>query len=226
MLLFSILILCLTHVECKKFDAKSECLNHVSSILGDTFNSDLCVYVNLKWTTDVDQKQNSINLLTFGKLKNQLFRNEEGNYYKDESECLNAMLPSVFDGQTPLYCEACDTACQSCPRKGQWIKFNAIAYPKDCYCDMTTCDFRMSAPGGVGTVRCSGNAIMDGRGNCVNVIEIETNHDENLEDLFRSDHGRSSESIDEANVIQQSASDTRSGSSTKIILLFLLALCF
>ena len=165
-------------------------------------------------------------MLTFGKLKNQLFRNEEGNYYKDESECLNAMLPSVFDGQTPLYCEACDTACQSCPRKGQWIKFNAIAYPKDCYCDMTTCDFRMSAPGGVGTVRCSGNAIMDGRGNCVNVIEIETNHDENLEDLFGSDHGRSSESIDEANVIQQSASDTRSGSSTKIILLFLLALCF
>ena len=56
MLLFSILILCLTHVECKKFDAKSECLNHVSSILGDTFNPDLCVYVNLKWTTDVDQK--------------------------------------------------------------------------------------------------------------------------------------------------------------------------
>ena len=136
------------------------------------------------------------------------------------------MLPSVIDGKSDLYCEACDTACQSCPRKGQWIKFNAIAYPKDCYCDMTTCDFRMSAPGGVGTVRCSGNAIMDGRGNCVNVIEIETNHDENLEDLFRSDHGRSSESIDEANVIQQSASDTRSGSSTKIILLFLLALCF
>ena len=164
-------------------------------------------------------------MLTFGKLKNQLFRNEEGNYYKDESECLNAMLPSVIDGKSDLYCEACDTGCQSCPRKGQWIKFNAGASPKDCYCDMTTCGSLTSIQG-VGTVRCSGNAIMDGRGNCVNVIEIETNHDENLEDLFGSDHGRSSESIDEANVIQQSASDTRSGSSTKMILLFLLALCF
>merc|ERR1712062_665799 len=111
-MIFYIFVVILTQVECEEFERKSECLNHVSSILGDTFNPDLCVYVNLKWTTDVDQK------------------NEEGNYYEDESECLKAMLPTVIDGKTYLYCEACDTACQYCPREGQWIKFDAGAYPK------------------------------------------------------------------------------------------------
>ena len=57
MLIFYILILYLTQVECyKEFQAKNECLNYVSDILGDSSNPDLCVYRNLKWTSDVDQK--------------------------------------------------------------------------------------------------------------------------------------------------------------------------
>ena len=58
MLIFYILILCLTQVECyKDFQTKNECMDYVSSILGDSpNNADMCDYRNLKWTSDVDQK--------------------------------------------------------------------------------------------------------------------------------------------------------------------------
>ena len=57
MLIFYILILCLIQVECyKEFQTKNECMDYVSSILGDSPNPDLCDYRNLKWTSDVDQK--------------------------------------------------------------------------------------------------------------------------------------------------------------------------
>ena len=108
--------------------------------------------------------------MNFRELKVTLFRNEDGNYYKDESECLNAMLASVIDGKTQLYCKACDLACQFCPRKGHWIKFN-VSLNTNCYCDMTTCVDGVSTIGGIDTVRCSGNAIMDGRGKCIDLVE-------------------------------------------------------
>ena len=56
MMIFYIFVPILTQVECEEFERKNDCLTYVSSILGDKYNPDLCVYDNLKWTTDVDQK--------------------------------------------------------------------------------------------------------------------------------------------------------------------------
>ena len=203
--------------------------------------------------------------ISFRKFKIILFRNEEGNFYRYESDCLNAIMPTVINGKTQLYCEACDTACQFCPRKGHWIKFSAY-FTSNCYCDMTACTFHRRNRGGVtttpttttttvATVRCSGNAIMDGRGNCIDLVKINPNHDdENLEDLFGTDNGRSfgngSGNVDTVRCYDGKVMDgrgicvdndenhedlfgsTTNGSterksgSSKIILLLLLALCY
>ena len=171
--------------------------------------------------------------MNFRELKVTLFRNEDGNYYKDESECLNAMLASVIDGKTQLYCKACDLACQFCPRKGHWIKFNSsVFFNTNCYCDMTTCVNEVSTihyPSMVSNVRCSGNAIMDGLGNCIEWVKINPNYDENLEDLFRSDNEKSPENgASDPNGIYtvQCSNGQVMDESSKIILLFLLVLCF
>ena len=166
--------------------------------------------------------------ISFRQFKIILFRNEEGNFYRYESDCLNAIMPTVINGKTQLYCEACDTACQFCPRKGHWIKFN-VSLNTNCYCDMTTCVDGVSTIGGIDTVRCSGNAIMDGRGKCIDLVEINPNIDEDLEDLFKSDNEKSPENgASDPNGIYtvQCSNGQVMDESSKIILLFLLALCF
>ena len=149
----------------------------------------------------------------FNEIKIRLFRNEEGNYYEDESECLKAMMSSMTEsghaGGTKDYCQACDSACQSCPRQGQWIKFNRDVLDKDCYCVLRNCSIQDQGWEWmkVDTEKCSKNAIKDGLGNCIG-LQIE----------------RSSKSK-ETNEIEESAA-RRSGSSRivlyPIILLFLM----
>ena len=55
MLILYLFALFVAQVECEKeFLQKNECLNYISSILGDSFNDDLCKYRNLKWATKVN----------------------------------------------------------------------------------------------------------------------------------------------------------------------------
>ena len=82
---------------------------------------------------------------------------------------------------------------------------------------------------GVDTVRCSGNAIMDGRGNCIDLVEINPNIDEDLEDLFKSDNEKLPENgaSDPNGIYTVRCSNGQvMDESSKIIILFLLALCF
>ena len=94
---------------------------------------------------------------------------------------------------------------------------------------MTTCVDGVSTIGGIDTVRCSGNAIMDGRGKCIDLAEINPNLDEDLEDLFKSSNEKSPENgTSDPNGIYtvQCSNGQVMDESSKIILLFLLALCF
>jgi len=93
-------------------------------------------------------------------------------------------MKSVTNGVTDEYCDLCDNVCQVCPRKDQWIKINSEVTSKDCYCSMTDCQFGYDYEHSISGTRCSGNAFMDGRGECIELVPIETNSNEDSEGLF------------------------------------------
>ena len=93
-------------------------------------------------------------------------------------------MKSVTNGVTDEYCDLCDNVCQVCQGKDQWIKINSEVTSKDCYCSMTDCQFGYDYEHSISGTICSGNTFRDGRGECIEIIVLETNSKEDLQDLF------------------------------------------
>ena len=87
---------------------------------------------------------------------------------------------------------------------------------------MTDCQFGYDYEHSIisGT-RCSGNAFMDGRGECIELIKIETDFKEDLQNLFPNSNPKPTEEPIEENEVEHVEQVSQSGGSGPVCLFFL-----